>query len=281
MHKKVQDLFSIYLGTHDFHNFTTGREGGQAASKRYITQFEVSKPLVIDGMELIKFSINGQSFLLHQIRKMIGTVVSIVRYNQSEKIILEALRPDRLIHTPVAPGLGLMLKKCLFDNYNLHAEPGAKITYENIQEKLNEFENEVLIPHIIKTEKESKVFLEWAENCHKFPEEEILHGKTKKERNREERASSIVKDEVDVLQQVVVKSEVDVLQQVVKSEVDVLQQVVVKSEVDVLQQVVKSEVDVLQQVIVKSEVDLPHEVKREADLPREVKSESCENKNET
>ena len=38
---KVRDLLSRYVGTHNFHNFTSGSKFEQMASNRFIMSFEV------------------------------------------------------------------------------------------------------------------------------------------------------------------------------------------------------------------------------------------------
>ena len=38
---KVKDLLSRYIGTHNFHNFTSGSKFEQMASNRFIMSFEV------------------------------------------------------------------------------------------------------------------------------------------------------------------------------------------------------------------------------------------------
>jgi tRNA U38,U39,U40 pseudouridine synthase TruA len=39
--------------------------------QRYIMTIDVSEPLYIDGSEWVSIKLHGQSFILHQIRKMI------------------------------------------------------------------------------------------------------------------------------------------------------------------------------------------------------------------
>jgi len=84
-------------------------------------------------------------------------------------------RSDRNINTPKAPGLGLMLKRCLFDDYNKKSSQNVPLTFEDVKDKMEAFENDVIIPYIIKTEKEERVFKEWLETTHEFDAEAILH----------------------------------------------------------------------------------------------------------
>lgn len=46
-----------------------------------------SKPFMKEGYEFAVIKIKGQSFMLHQIRKMVGTVIAIVRGYAGEDLI--------------------------------------------------------------------------------------------------------------------------------------------------------------------------------------------------
>ena len=48
--------------------------------------------------------------MLHQIRKMIGMVIAVVRGDADESVITDSWNTDR-IDIPRAPGLGLMLEE--------------------------------------------------------------------------------------------------------------------------------------------------------------------------
>lgn len=61
----------VFEGTHNFHNYTNGKSFKEKSAYRYIMSINVSKPMYIDGSEWVSIKLHGQSFILHQIRKMI------------------------------------------------------------------------------------------------------------------------------------------------------------------------------------------------------------------
>jgi tRNA pseudouridine38-40 synthase len=77
--ESVNKILSHFLGTHNYHNFTAGKKFTDPSSKRYIMSFECGKPFIRDGSEFAVIKIKGQSFMLHQIRKMIGFTIAIQR----------------------------------------------------------------------------------------------------------------------------------------------------------------------------------------------------------
>ena len=77
-------------------------------AKRYIMKFECSDTFISQGMEFITLQIKGQSFMLHQIRKMVGLVVGIARNVAPKEVVHIAFKEDK-IDIPIVPGLGLVL----------------------------------------------------------------------------------------------------------------------------------------------------------------------------
>lgn len=66
-------VLAHYEGTHNFANFTVGKSFSDDSCFRYILKVELDEEqLIHDGMEWLRVRIHGQSFIMHQIRKMIG-----------------------------------------------------------------------------------------------------------------------------------------------------------------------------------------------------------------
>ncbi|CAI8493832.1 unnamed protein product [Hanseniaspora opuntiae] len=118
--KKLNDfrmMMSQYLGYHNFHNYTIGQSFKSASSFRYMININVEDPIVNNGIEWVKIKIHGQSFMLHQIRKMIAMAVLCCRYQCSKDLIQESFTSKRF-NIPKAPPLGLYLNHPIFDFAN-------------------------------------------------------------------------------------------------------------------------------------------------------------------
>lgn len=59
--------------------------------------------------QVLIIQLKGQSFLLHQIRKMIGLVIEIMRQTAPPDAIAQALDRANKRHIHLAPGSGLLL----------------------------------------------------------------------------------------------------------------------------------------------------------------------------
>ena len=133
----------------------------EPSSQRYITHFECSEPFVKDDMEFAIIKIKGQSFMLHQIRKMIGMTIAVVRGHASLEVIhqsWDALRID----IPRAPGLGLMLDEIHFERYNKRfANDGIHeglTCSDAVNEEIESFKEDFIFPEMIQGEKEFSMF---------------------------------------------------------------------------------------------------------------------------
>lgn len=72
----------------------------------------------IQGKPWVRMVVTGQSFMLHQIRKMVGVAVAVMRGLAPKNAISLALEPRRDVNTCIAPDVGLFLDESLFDSYN-------------------------------------------------------------------------------------------------------------------------------------------------------------------
>lgn len=85
-------ILKYYVGTHNFHNFTTRTKAEDPAAQRFIVSFDANTTVTVEGMEFVKCEVVGQSFMLHQIRKMIGLAVAIMRGCAPESLIEKAFQ---------------------------------------------------------------------------------------------------------------------------------------------------------------------------------------------
>lgn len=77
----LRAALQTYEGTRAYHNFTTGKHPEDANAKRFIISFDCAEPFVDEatGVEWVLLTVLGQSFLLNQIRKMVGMAVEVAR----------------------------------------------------------------------------------------------------------------------------------------------------------------------------------------------------------
>lgn len=71
-----------------------------------------------DGQRWVRLVVFGQSFILHQIRKMVGTALAVFRGAAPPDAIASALRREGDVATPMAPELGLFLAETVYSHYN-------------------------------------------------------------------------------------------------------------------------------------------------------------------
>lgn len=73
----LEKLVNCFLKTKNYHNFTIKGDFKQMNMNRYIKGMKVSI-LHDQGEEpLVRFELHGQSFIYHQIRNMVGSMVQL------------------------------------------------------------------------------------------------------------------------------------------------------------------------------------------------------------
>lgn len=168
----VNKLLQTYVGTKNYHNFTCKKKPTDPSANRYIMSFVCESPFIRENVEFAIMKVKGQSFMMHQIRKMIGLVIAICKGHVTEDAFNKAFSLEKL-NIPRAPGLGLMLEFVHYDRYNnRYGSDGMhnKLLWEKENEKVNCFAEEYIFPNIINTEIGEKPMLTWLQKLsrHKF-----------------------------------------------------------------------------------------------------------------
>uniref|UniRef100_A0A5S6R091 Pseudouridylate synthase 1 homolog n=1 Tax=Trichuris muris TaxID=70415 RepID=A0A5S6R091_TRIMR len=159
--KEINRVLQYYVGTHNFFNFTSGKSFTEESSKRYIMESKCSRLPFNKATEYLIVSFRGQSFLIHQIRKMIGLCVSIVRGHCTEDYMRSVWLPER-VRIPMAPALGLLLEEPFFTYYNERFEATHKpLCWDSVRAKCDQFREQHIIADIIETDEKEKMFDEW------------------------------------------------------------------------------------------------------------------------
>jgi len=173
--EKLNLIFSKFKGTHSFHNFTSGKPQTDPSAKRFIISVEASKPFIISGIEFIRINIVGQSFLLHMIRKIIGTTILIMRGEAPPEIIDVAFSLPKLA-TPLAPSLGLSLHHVIYEKYNtLKGAFHKPLQLDEWKDQIDTFSQHSLYPHIAELYKSQTPFDKWFSDWKLIVEEQKLN----------------------------------------------------------------------------------------------------------
>ncbi|CAN0847784.1 tRNA pseudouridine synthase 1 [Linum grandiflorum] len=151
--ERFNRILSCYVGSHNFHNFTTRTKAEDPAAWRYIVSFNADTVVTVDGIDFVKCEVIGQSFMLHQIRKMIGVAVAIMRNCAPESLIKTALQKQVRLTVPTAPEVGLYLDECFFTSYNQKwKDTHEEVSMKAYEEEAEDFKMKYIYPHIASTE---------------------------------------------------------------------------------------------------------------------------------
>lgn len=139
------------------------REYVDPSAKRYITTFKCSDPFLVQDVEFARIEVYGQSFMLHQIRKMIGLALAILRQHTPIETLYESFT-DKRLDVPMAPGLGLVLEKVHYDRYNEKFKDDGfheLLEWDNEEPQIQEFYKNHILPTIVETEINDHSMEEW------------------------------------------------------------------------------------------------------------------------
>ncbi|WKY04501.1 hypothetical protein Q1695_005479 [Nippostrongylus brasiliensis] len=214
---EINSILSIYKGTHNFFNYTSRRDFDDRSCHRYILSFECGEPFLFhddirnEDVEFIQLTVKGQSFILHQIRKMVGMTIAVIRELQYKSYIQRSFESER-VDVPKAPGLGLLLERVHYDLYDKkHAKTHEPLTDwgSEVEERINKVKFDLITKEILITELTHQSMLQWLADLvrHDFcadpaaeevpPQSFLTMAVAKAAEAREEAAKTISEDTVD------------------------------------------------------------------------------------
>ncbi|PNY29730.1 tRNA pseudouridine synthase 1 [Tolypocladium capitatum] len=159
--QRLQAALDKFVGTNNFHNYTVQKPFADASAKRHIKSFVVNpQPIIIGDTEWLSLKVHGQSFMMHQIRKMVGMVSLAVRCGTDLDMIEQSYQ-NRKIAIPKAPGLGLLLERPVFENYNRRATDSLgrrEIDFDGYDEELQAFKDKHIYTRIFDVEEKENTF---------------------------------------------------------------------------------------------------------------------------
>lgn len=161
--KQVYDILQIYKGVKNYHNFTINRDFFEKNCYRYMQQLDIGEPFMRNDIELLTIRIKGASFMMHQIRKMIGLLLAVIR-EVVEPSVFHRVFTSHTVDVPRAPGLGLVLEQVHYEKYNrIFGEKGFHndLTWTEFDGVVNDFREKCIFPTIIRGELEDESMSFW------------------------------------------------------------------------------------------------------------------------
>ncbi|KAI1822985.1 pseudouridine synthase [Xylaria intraflava] len=159
--EQLQGALDKYVGTKNYHNYTIQKAHSDPAAKRTIRSFVVNRdPIQINDTQWLSLKVHGQSFMMHQIRKMVGMATLVTRCATPWERFEESYSASR-ISIPKAPSLGLLLERPVFENYNRRALENsslAELNFSNYEKEIEAFKEEYIYRHIFELEEQENSF---------------------------------------------------------------------------------------------------------------------------
>jgi tRNA pseudouridine38-40 synthase len=182
----LRETAKKFEGTHNFHNFTVGRNFSDPSNQRHMKQIEVSDSAVYGETEWVSVMFHGQSFMLHQIRKMMAALILVCRSGTPQRVIDELYGPNEMF-VPKMPSLGLLLEQPIFDSYNRRvegineklqptdAEYRPPINFDIYKEKIQTFKQKHIYDNMRNIEDRSGLFDAWIQSVDSYGGCDLLY----------------------------------------------------------------------------------------------------------
>ncbi|CAM9775810.1 unnamed protein product [Ectocarpus sp. 4 AP-2014] len=170
----LRETLKGFLGTKNYHNYTNHKKATDASCKRLITSFTASDPFEHEGMEWIRLTVGGQSFIMHQIRKMVASTVDRVRGQSNPEDFTKSFLPEKM-NLGIAPSDGLYLERPLYEPYNKDVKRAKAhdrlLEWETgpAAEALEDFKKNKIHAGILAKEQADYDFVAWLDRITRYP----------------------------------------------------------------------------------------------------------------
>lgn len=158
--QRANEILSLYKGNTNFHNYAPHKLYYDRSSKRRIDSIEIIEPFVERGLELCRIVIKGESFMMHQIRRMIGFALAVIRGVVSDDMMQRSFTKE-IFNAPTAPGLGLVLERLHYPQYARAHPAHDPLTFDEFDDAIEQFRREKIHPNIVETEMRDRSMLQW------------------------------------------------------------------------------------------------------------------------
>lgn len=116
--RRLKLLLKFVAGKRSFHNFVTGGASPDELTVKRRLDRMYHKDLLVSGEEhYVVFSLSGDAFLRGQIRKIIGTVLCVMRGWLPLEYLAKLFSLNDVFDTPMAPGWPLYLAETKYDRW--------------------------------------------------------------------------------------------------------------------------------------------------------------------
>ena len=167
--ENVRTFMQNYVGTKNYFNYTSNKQHSDPSCFRYLRSINVSEPFIMNEIEWIRISIHGDSFIYHQIRKIVGMTIAVMRNVTPKDHLEKSFAKDRC-DVPLAPGVGLVLDEVKVDRYNKKFGGDGNhipLIWEPYEEQVLEFKKNNIYNIIYGKEKASGCMFVWIQTLKK------------------------------------------------------------------------------------------------------------------
>ena len=133
--ERLQVLVQKFKGTHNFHNYTHKMRANDPKANRYIMEMNCELLDFKEKGKYYKFTIRGQSFIYHQIRKIIGIMAQVLHGDLKDQFIDNSFYQNA-VAIWLAPPQGLFLNRVTFEAYNRKIDIPEKLEFNEEEVQL-------------------------------------------------------------------------------------------------------------------------------------------------